>query len=85
MNINMNPDRDYCSVEKQAPHSIACCQVCDPRLLLYGCIPYGMQGTHGIQFSTERYIPMECSIKNNTILNLSRSFYKTLNNRCIRA
>ena len=36
-----------------------------------GCIPYGMQGRDDIQFSTERYIPMECSTNYNSVFNLS--------------
>ena len=78
MNINMNPVRDYRSVENRrltASHAVRHATL----LLLYGCIPYGMQGKHGIQFSTgryisteflstKRYIPTECLIKYNTIL-----------------
>jgi len=60
MKININPVRDYRSVEKRchkASHAVryATC------MLKYGCIPYGMLRLYGIQFSTERYIPMECS------------------------
>ena len=59
MNINSNPVRDYRSVENRyhkASHTVRYAT----RILQYGCIPYGMQGTFGIQFSTERYIPTEC-------------------------
>ena len=67
MNININPVRDYRSGENRchkASHAVryATC------MLKYGCIPYGMQGLHGIQFSTERYIPMECSTNYNSLL-----------------
>jgi hypothetical protein len=71
MNINMNPVRDYRSVENRrltVSHAVRHAT----RMLQYGCIPYGMQETCDIQFSTERYIPTECSTKYNTILNLSQ-------------
>ena len=72
MNINLIPVRDYRSVENRyhkASHTVRYAT----RILQYVCIPYGMQGTSGIQFSTERYIPTECSTIYHTILNLSLS------------
>ena len=66
MNINMNPVRDYRSVENMrftASHAVRHAT----RMLQYGCIPYGMQGTYGMQFSTERYIPTECANHYNNI------------------
>ena len=91
MNINIYPVKDYRSVDNKrltASHAVrhATC------MLQYGCIPYGMQGTYGmsfyraihsygmfkeIQFSTERYIPTECSMKYNTIFNLSHYLINT--------
>ena len=59
MNINMNPVRDYRSVENRrlpASHAVRHAT----RIFQYGCIPYGMQVTYGIQFSTGRYILTEC-------------------------
>ena len=66
MNINMNPVRDYRSVENRhitASHAVRHAT----RMLQNGCIPYGMQGLYGIQFSTERHIPTECSTNYNTV------------------
>ena len=65
-----NPIRDYRSVENGC-HKTSHAVRYATRMLQYGCIPYGMQGTYDIQFSTERYIPTECSTNYNTILNLS--------------
>ena len=69
MNINLNPVRDYRSVENRrltASHAVRHAT----RMLQYGCIPYGMQGTYGIQFSTGRYIPTECSTKYNLLFTI---------------
>ena len=62
MNINMNPVWDYRSVENRC-HKASHAVRYTTRMLQYGCIPYGMQETHGLQFSTGRYIPMECLMK----------------------
>ena len=74
VNININPVRDYRSVENRchkALHAVryATC------MLKCGCIPYGMLRLCGIQFSTERYIPTECSTNYNTVLNLSHILF----------
>ena len=71
MNININPVRDYRSVENRchkASHAVryATC------MLQYGCIPYGMLRVCGIQFSIERYIPTECSNHNNIVFSTKR-------------
>ena len=71
MNINLNPVRDYRSVKNRchkASHAVRYAT----SMLQYGCIPYGMQGLHGIQYSTERYIPTECSFNYNTIFSTER-------------
>ena len=83
MNININPVRDYRSVENRHPKTSHADRYAT-RILHYGCIPYGMQGLHGIQCSTERYIPMECATNYNTVLNLSLILYieLTLVSRC---
>ena len=60
----INPVRDYRSVENGC-HKTSHAVRYATRMLQYGCIPYGMQGTYDIQFSTERYIPTECSTKHN--------------------
>ena len=70
MNINTNPVRDYRPVENRchkASHAVRYAT----RMLQYGCIPYGMLRLCGIQFSTGRYIPTECSINYNMVLNLN--------------
>ena len=70
MNININPVRDYRPVENKchkASHAVRYAT----RMLQYGCIPYGMLRLGGIQFSTGRHIPTECSTNYNNVLNLS--------------
>ena len=85
VNININPVRDYRPVENR--HSINPVRDYRPVenrchtalhavryatcILQYGCIPYGMLRLCGIQCSTERHIPTECSSNYNTVLNLS--------------
>ena len=64
----MNPVRDYRSVEKKCNKTSHAVRYAS-RMLQYGCIPYGMQGTHIIQFSTKRFIPMECPTNYTTIFN----------------
>ena len=66
MNTNINPVRDYRSVENRHPKTSHADRYAT-RMLQYGCIPYGMQGLHGIQFSTERYIPTECAITHSFV------------------
>ena len=65
--MNINPVRDYRSVENRC-HKILHAVRYATRMLLFGCIPYGMQGLYGIHISTGRYIPMECSIHYNIFL-----------------
>ena len=72
MNINKNPVRDYRSVENRCNKASNAVRYAT-RMLQYGCIPYGMQATHAIQFSTERYIPTECATKYNIFLNFRHS------------
>ena len=70
VNINMNPVRDYRSVEHRC-HNVSHTVRYATRMLQYGCIPYGMQVLCEMQFSTERYLPTECSTNYKTILNLN--------------
>ena len=70
LNIRKNPVRDYRSVENRFLEALHAVRYATSMLKI-GCIPNGMQWFYEIQFSTERHIPMECSIINYTIFNLS--------------